>query len=227
MPNHLPGALSEQLFKAVLGAYSKDDLQRVVWFNLDTDLSHVVADGSLAAIVFGLIRHLDRLGGMDKFLAAVAKDRPQNRDLEQAIQAIRRGTTHTAGAAPGEPATDDLHPLRRFPPGPLVPFDWIPRSLVSQFADHFYDKEEIQRAVLDAIRERLASDPGAKTIRLPGLLNPGRVDAISFWGDAFVRACPHGPRMVAALILLIPEELFPVGPRAERSRLLQDLAAIR
>jgi hypothetical protein len=228
MPSRLPGSLAERLFDAVLGAYSKQDLQRVLWFNLDTDLNHIVPDDALNSIVFGLIRHLDRTGQVDTFLEAIEKDRPQSRQVQEVVQEIRAGWAERAPAGGGRPARlAGTHPLHQFPPGPMVPFEWVPRSLVNQFATRFFDPEESRSAILDAIRERHAADPGATTITLEDLLTLGRVPPRAFWGDALIKACPHGPRMVAALVGLIPEGLFTAPARAERSRLLLDLRDIQ
>jgi hypothetical protein len=226
--SQLPGAEAEKLFRAILGAYAKDELQRLLWFNLDTDLTHVVgADNSFGSIVFGVIRHIERLGTTDRLLDALEHDRAENGPFLETIRAVRASAERAAAVPRGRPEADPGHPLRRFPPGPMVPFDWIPRSLNTQFATRFYDPHEIQRAVLDAIRERHAADPDAGTIVLPGLLHPAKVEATAFWGDTFIRACPHGPRMVAALVCLIPEELFPAVARKEINDLLRDLSTIQ
>jgi formylglycine-generating enzyme required for sulfatase activity len=74
----LPGQFLIQIQQAVLGAFSRDELRRLLKAELDLDLDHVVADRDLGAQVFDLLIWLQRRGRMNEFLACALRANPTN-----------------------------------------------------------------------------------------------------------------------------------------------------
>lgn len=118
------------------------------------------------------------------------------------------------------------HFLHAFPRGPMVQAHWISDELVSAYAAAAGTQVAATMVVNKAIRMRLDADPGddqVTTVRhefLPALSHTGPYE---FWYVALVEACRNGPRMLAALLLAQPDDLFPAPARKARARLLQQL----
>jgi hypothetical protein len=69
-------------------------------------------------------------------------------------------------------------------------------------------------------------DPDVTTIRLINLPPPGTVPPYVFWSDVFSEACLNGPRMLAALLLVVKDTQFSAGTKADRQELLDYLRRI-
>lgn len=119
--------------------------------------------------------------------------------------------------------------LRLFPRGPMVPGRWIPSSLVRAYGAR-YKRETEARSVMDrAVEMRLAvdpNDPGVTTVSHGDLPLIEKAGANEYWALAFGEAALHGPRMLAALVLAVPDDLFDVPARRERAELLIKLRLI-
>lgn len=75
----------ESVNLALLDAYREDDLERVVRYGLDVELSSVATGRDLTAIVFRLTDWAERAGRLPELVEAVKEDRPQN-DKIQALE---------------------------------------------------------------------------------------------------------------------------------------------
>jgi hypothetical protein len=122
---------------------------------------------------------------------------------------------------------DDTSPtaLLQFPVGPLVPAYVVPEELIDTYAKLFSREADADRVINRAIRLRLdAAPPGRKIPHLdPGDLPYIRDGARNYWMKAFTLAALQGPRMLAALLLVQPHELFSVEVARQRAELLLTL----
>lgn len=110
----------------------------------------------------------------------------------------------SAGRLPWE------HPLQHFPKGPMVDFFVVDRDLPAAYANYF-KASDAQNVVLAAIalHNSIKPDPVRATgIRLADLPPPATVAPIVYWNQVFNEACLHGPRMLAAVLLVVPADLF-------------------
>jgi len=89
----LTGPQKRQLVDAVLGAFNEGDLTMLLAFDLDVRFAVVVGGGPLEQKVFELTDWLDGHGRMDEFLAAIAKSRPRNQEIQQVVAGL--------GSSPG------------------------------------------------------------------------------------------------------------------------------
>jgi hypothetical protein len=122
------------------------------------------------------------------------------------------------------------NPLRAFPRGGLVPFHWIPPSIVKAFAELCYNPANpidcinvVNRANLT--RQRADPQDPARGVSLPKLPPPATVAPEFFWTAAFTLACPTGPRTVASLLLMLPEQAFEPAVAQDWDWLLRQLLA--
>lgn len=119
------------------------------------------------------------------------------------------------------PAPATLH---MFPRGPVVKGHWVTHALISAYAAI----PRVQATVLlhEANRLRLEADPNdprVTVVRFAALPDIGIVGTYAFWQEAFLQACLNGPRMLAALLLAQPDDLFEPAARKDRAKLLQHL----
>ena len=149
-------------------------------------------------------------------------------DLERAVQVIVNWVNgqpdrhvQEAEATPPSPQF-----LSRFPRGPRVPFQLIMDELVSAYADALDSLTQARRIVNKANQIREEADPGDSnvTILKYGFLPSfDAVGAYAFWQEVFHAACLNGPRMLGALLLAQPDDLFDSKARSARAKLLQQL----
>jgi hypothetical protein len=115
------------------------------------------------------------------------------------------------------------HPLFSYPTGPLVESNLIPRSLIDMYAN-LIKESEAKLVVSEANAFRLEANPGITYIiahnRIP---SPNTISAFEYWMDVFGYACLQGPRMLAALLLVVPDDLFNENAKAARTKLLNTL----
>lgn len=118
------------------------------------------------------------------------------------------------------------HALHEYPRGPLVDLHWLPDSLVDTYTSLLGARTDALAVLNEAIRLRLEADADATYIRI-GHLPSFDSGAYAFWQSAFYEACRHGPRMLAALLLAQPDEMFTHEARRDRAKLLERLRASR
>jgi hypothetical protein len=116
------------------------------------------------------------------------------------------------------------HPLLKYPTGPFVEPEDVDFSIIKMYAQ-LLQHNEFLKVVTEANKYRKAADPGSRTIttidftRLP----PLSATAIDFWTGAFTQARLNGPRMLAALLSVVPDDLFRKEVRKERAELMKKL----
>lgn len=196
--------------------------------------AHVAATGSPLEFAWGILGSTSgegQLGRLVEFVRLLASDVAEGRKAELAQwEQLVAGAAGRGTVEPTASLQVHQHALHRFPRGPVVPLDWIPNSLVEAFADEFSEPDTIVATINSAIRMRREADPGdrqVQTVRLARLPNPGQVAAYTFWMAAFNAACRQGPRMLAALLAMVPDEKLPADVAPHVRRLTDDLIAIR
>jgi hypothetical protein len=136
----------------------------------------------------------------------------------------------SAGLANLTPKREPLrHPLHAFP-RKIAEFDWILPSIPEVFAQYCFDATNvapIMELIGRANRFRQEADPGdrdARGLPLWELPLPAFAPPKYYWFQVFHRACKQdGRRMVAALLLMIPDFVFSGQARTERDWLLTQL----
>jgi hypothetical protein len=119
--------------------------------------------------------------------------------------------------------------LNRFPRGPRVPFQLIMDELVLAYAEALDSLTQARRIVNKANQMREEADPGdskVTTLKYGFLPSFEAVGAYAFWQEVFHAACLNGPRMLGALLLAQPDDLFDTKARSARAKLLQHLHAM-
>jgi hypothetical protein len=142
--------------------------------------------------------------------------------------ADRRQGRRSAGA--GEGTSTEAHRLHDFRRGPMVELHRMTDELVRAYATLLDKQAAALSKIQEANRLRLAADPGDRRvtiIRLEYLPTFDHVGSYSFWQTALYEACRHGPRMLAALLLAQPDDLFTAAARAHRAELLNHLRATK
>jgi hypothetical protein len=113
--------------------------------------------------------------------------------------------------------------LRELAPGPMVPVHHTPPDLVRAYANQLSSSARAIEVLAKAnkLRESV-EDPGTNgiLIDLSFLPNLDYAGPYAYWSAAFLEAFKHGPRMIAALLLVQPDDLFPPAARRQRSALL-------
>jgi hypothetical protein len=107
----------------------------------------------------------------------------------------------------------------------MVPIHLVSRPLKAAYAETI-DPTDAHAVINEANALRLEADPGDRTvtvIKLSKLPPPHFSRTTAFWETAFAEACLHGPRMLAALLLVVPETQFPDDVKAAREKLLKQL----
>jgi hypothetical protein len=109
----LNGEQIDQLQRAILGAFTSDDLQQFLLTRLDVYLSHISLGPNLKAIVLDVITQAEREGWTGDLLDAVADERPMRADLQPLFAQLR--AVVQSPDAPGAPAAElpqrDAHGL--------------------------------------------------------------------------------------------------------------------
>lgn len=133
----------------------------------------------------------------------------------------------TPGSAPGPNPKHAVialkHPLKQYPTGPLVPSELVSAELVQSYAQLIRQFEALQ-VVADANRFRLEADPDDPEVTIIKefqLLPVYSVPPYAFWLHAFAEARMHGPRMLAALLMVVPDDQFEPKARMNRRELLE------
>lgn len=114
------------------------------------------------------------------------------------------------------------HPLLMYPRGPMVQAHLVKTDLIQDYAK-LISPFETKQVIADAIAFRLEAEPGNDSItyvQMHHLPPPYNVPQIVFWSDAFVEARKHGPRMLAALLMVVPDDMFGEKAKANRRELL-------
>jgi hypothetical protein len=120
--------------------------------------------------------------------------------------------------------TASSHVLQTIPMGPMVPGEYVDESLVDAYAERF----SMARADLLVDRAnafRKQADGNATVIRKTDVPRIEQVEPIRYWQSVFKEARLHGPRMLAALLLVVNDEGFTPEAQAARRRLLDLLNA--
>jgi serine/threonine protein kinase len=126
-------------------------------------------------------------------------DRPIAADLARRLGAVEDALLLEIDVEPTEEMREQVLPCRRYTRP--VPAEWVFPRWIAVFT-HLTCEYERARAVLDkAIRLRRSVDPGA-TVPIPEYGSTARLD--SYWANVLRQACLHGPRMLAALVIVVP-----------------------
>jgi len=113
--------------------------------------------------------------------------------------------------------------LEQFPTGPMVDIYEVGEEIISEFA-RTIDREKALVVVRRANRLRKTADPlDATIIDEIDLINPNKNAPFDFWHAVFDEACRHGPRMLAAILLSVPDSRFRALPKKKRNALLNYL----
>jgi hypothetical protein len=117
------------------------------------------------------------------------------------------------------------HVLHQYPLSPLVPSHKVSRRIKQMYAD-LIPVREARQWIDTANSFRQDADPEDSTITLirqSHLRSPVDNAPIDFWIDAFGEAGRHGPRMLAALLLVLDDAQFDEHAKQDRRRLLEFL----
>jgi hypothetical protein len=137
---------------------------------------------------------------------------------------ITGDSAQDVGELDSQPAGESL--VKMIPKGPRVPNHWITDDLINAYAGVVNRAGRAQGVIEKAVALRLAADPGDSTvtpINLAELSVFDYVGAESFWRDALYLACLKGPRMLGALLLAQPDDVFSEKARSDRASILQRL----
>ncbi len=99
------------LFEALLDAFSRAELARVVYFALGEDLDHITGSGSDQDVFFELIKWTQRNGQTEILISAAQEAKPRNPRLGSFIQSLDQPLaqsepgTGDATTSPGEGTT--------------------------------------------------------------------------------------------------------------------------
>lgn len=115
------------------------------------------------------------------------------------------------------------HELLSYPTGPLVEREMIPRVIIEIYST-FIRESEAKLVIAEANSFRQEANSGTKFIipfhKVPP---PDKIPAFNFWLDVFDYARLQGPRMLAALLLVVPDDQFDVKAKSARMKLLEAL----
>lgn len=113
------------------------------------------------------------------------------------------------------------HPLHKYPVYPAVPAEFVSTALIQSYARLIYPFEASQ---VIAEANRLVHEAGGAPndmIQEHYLVPPFSNAPYQFWLDAFKEARLHGPRMTAALLMVVPDDRFEEKAKANRFELLK------
>jgi hypothetical protein len=96
------------------------------------------------------------------------------------------------------------------------------------FAENFRSYEAARELIEAAEHERREADPGDDTVTVVEIhiLPDISVGPDRFWYDGLLEARKKGTRMLAALLLNVPDELFKGKARSDRDALLDCLSRL-
>jgi len=115
------------------------------------------------------------------------------------------------------------HILLSYPTGPLVEPQDIPRVIIEMYA-RLIKESEAKLVVTEANVFRREANPETPfIIPLHKIPSPEKIPAFNFWMEVFDYARLQGPRMLAALLLTIPDDQFDVKAKNARIKLLDKL----
>jgi hypothetical protein len=219
----IPRWMSEGLAKAdrLLMAWSADANESPhVWNELDAfymrqpQPGHILflrLDSTPLPALYAARRYLRWSGQPDK-------------DAGLVEQWLREGDSHDFGELDLQTPTATL--VKLIPKGPRVPSHWITGDLVEAYAG-VINKSSRAQAVLDkAVALRLGADPNdpnVTPISLAELPAFDYVGAESFWQEALHLACLKGPRMLGAMLLAQPDDVFTDKAKSDRAAILRHL----
>ena len=126
----------------------------------------------------------------------------------------RRGVPDWVG--PQEPLCEVL----QYPPGPLVPFNWLPFQVIDAYGLLYATPEASTRILVEAANMLTRGGAAAKYLTAADLPDIGR-GATAYWTAVFDEATRLGPRMVAALLLAKDDAQLPARAKKERTELLE------
>lgn len=117
------------------------------------------------------------------------------------------------------------HFLHQFPRGPMVEGHLINEKIIEAYAKLIRPKQAM--IYIDkANRIRKEADPSDDSVTILEsytLLSPTEARPMDFWLDAFHEARLHGPRMLAALLNVLPDEQFNEEAKNAKKQLLENL----
>ena len=120
-------------------------------------------------------------------------------------------------------AQQDEHILLSYPTGPFVKPQDIPRIIIEMYAK-LIKESEAKLVVTEANVFRQEANPETQfIIPLHKIPSPERIPAFNFWLEVFDYARLQGPRMLASLLLIIPDDLFDLKTKNARIKLLETL----
>jgi hypothetical protein len=154
--------------------------------------------------------------------------------IRQGIDALRVGglprvAEQLLGVLGGEELRppESQHPLHLFPRGPLVEEYYVPSSLIQAYWKRYQNLLQSLAVIADANAFRREADPidASVTFIDTGALPQGPQAApADFWYGAFTEARLNSPRMLAALVLVVPDGGFTKDVQLKREKLLDELS---
>lgn len=128
-----------------------------------------------------------------------------------------------------DPVNTSVHFLSTFPRGPYVNGDDVKRDIIEGYASLLkpYEFLQVISEVNSYRKEADPDDPNITLIKPFHLPPPGSVSALEFWQAVFDEARKHGPRMLASLLTVVPDDQFPESARIKKQKLLSILKSYR
>lgn len=129
------------------------------------------------------------------------------------------------GATNNSPTLLVTHPLHAYPVGPLVPLRLINSSIITAYASAI-TVEQAPMILAKAVSYRIAADPHDPKVTYVAPYDvpaPTYIAPRTYWQNVFVEAGRHGPRMLAALLLVVDDLQFNAQAKQDRSALLNML----
>jgi len=121
------------------------------------------------------------------------------------------------------------HPLHKFRRDAFVDGDLIPKSLFDEFGKRFSSLVDQQLIIRDANSYRKQADQNDPTVKL---IQPHRIapamysSSYDYWFYVFEQARIIGARMLAALVLSVPDIGFEEDSRTQRRAMLESIAVL-
>jgi hypothetical protein len=101
----LTGRQLNQLNEALVAAFDKPDLERMLRVEMDVSLDHVVSADGMNTLVFSLIRWAERFGRVEELIRSAFRSNPNNPELRAFVEQF-------GPAQPGDPEpTGDAAPV--------------------------------------------------------------------------------------------------------------------
>jgi hypothetical protein len=112
--------------------------------------------------------------------------------------------------------------LMDFPRGPIVEQDRVGQALIRAIGNTYPTPTLAPTMVREANRLRRQADDDAGLIDFADI-PPPTAAPFDYWFGVFLSACLQGPRMLAAILLVMDEWKFPESVQIDRRRLLDHL----